>query len=153
MTNEKSSSERPPFWRRRFLIIPAFQLRLIFWNILISLFIFAIVLFQIARAMNELTQMGTSAGFPSDHPYFTFVRELSGNFYVYVSVAFIVGIALSWLITLFVSHRFAGPIYRLRKFFDGIAKGEAVSEIRFRKNDYLADFAPIINDALKRVSK
>ena len=148
-----SKTGRPPWYRRKLLIMPSFQLQLIFWNILIAFFIFMVVLYQIAKAMNEMTMMGTNAGFPSDHPYFQFIRELSGNFYLHITTAFFLGMIVSWLVTLFVSHRFAGPIYRVRTYFEGIARGDALRDITFRKGDFLSDFAVTINQALKKVSR
>ena len=147
-----SKTGRPPWYRRKLLIMPSFQLQLIFWNILIAFLIFMVVLYQIAKAMNELTLMGTNAGFPSDHPYFQFIHELSGNFYLHITSAFLLGMVVSWLVTLFVSHRFAGPIYRVQSYFAGLARGDPLRDITFRKGDFLSHFAVTINEALKRVS-
>ncbi|MBI2605959.1 MAG: hypothetical protein HYW49_07750 [Deltaproteobacteria bacterium] len=147
----KTETKRPPFYRRRYLIMPAFQLRLIFWNMGIILGIFAIVLVVIARSMGEMVDMGNEAGLPASHPYFQFAHDLARNFYIYFSGAFVVGIVLACTVTLLVSHRLAGPIFRLRKYFDGLSTGGPVSELRFRKNDFLQDFAPVVNATLKRV--
>lgn len=144
---------RPSFFRRKYLIMPKFQLNLIFWNFLVTLMIFIIVLFQISKGMLELNQMGANAGFSPDHPYFQFVRELSGNFYLNISIGFIVGIIASALITLFASHRLAGPLYRLKIFFEKMSHDGKVSDISFRKGDYLSDYSSIINMALKKISK
>ncbi len=144
-------TKRPPFYRRKYLIMPAFQLRLIFWNMVIILGIFAIVLLVIARSMGELVDMGNEAGLPANHPYFQFAHDLAQKFYIYFSGAFAIGIVLACTVTLLVSHRLAGPIYRLRKYFDGVSVGRPVSELRFRKNDFLYDFAPVVNATLKRI--
>jgi hypothetical protein len=133
--------------------MPKFQLNLIFWNFLVTLMVFIIVLFQISKGMLELNQMGMTAGFAPDHPYFQFVRELSGSFYVNISIGFIVGIIVSGLITLFASHRLAGPLYRLKIFFEKMSHDGKVSDINFRKGDYLNDYSAIINMALKKISK
>lgn len=147
----KPGTERPSFYRRKYLIMPAFQLRLIFWNMLITLGIFAVVLLVIARSMGEMVDMGNEAGLPASHPYFQFAHDLARNFYIRFSGAFAAGIVLAGIVTLFISHRFAGPIYRLRKYFDGLSRGGPVSEIKFRKNDFLQDFAPVVNATLKRI--
>ena len=133
--------------------MPNFQLTLIFWNILIAFLIFIVVLFQIASGMHDLSMMGTNAGFPPNHPYFMFVREMSGNFYIHITIAFFVGMAVSWLMTLYVSHKVAGPLYRMKSYFEKISGGDEVKDISFRKGDYLTEFAGVINGALKKITK
>ena len=148
-----NSSKRPPLFRRQYLIMPKFQLNLIFWNFTVTISIFLIVLFQLYQGMSNLKAMGANAGFSPDHPYFQFVRELSNGIYLNISIGFVVGILVSGLITLFSSHKLAGPIYRLKIFFEKVSQDGKVSEISFRKGDYLSDYAPIINNALKKISK
>ena len=145
--------KRPSFFRRKYLIMPKFQLNLILWNFLVTLMIFIIVLFQISKGMSELNKMGLNAGFAPDHPYFQFVRELSGGFYFNISVGFVIGIMVSGIITLFASHKLAGPLYRLKIFFEKMSQDGKLSDISFREGDYLNDYSPIINGALKKISK
>lgn len=45
-----------------------------------------------------------------------------------------------------VSHRFAGPMKRLRNSMRGLASGETVDLIRFRKGDFWHDLAEEFND-------
>ena len=146
-----SKSERPVIHKRKFLIMPSFQLQLIFSNIVVIFCVLIVVIYQSARAIDELTTKGTKEGFAPDHPYFRFIRELSGSFYLHIMVAFVAGMIVSWLLTLFISHRFAGPIYRLRTYFEGLAGGDTLRDISFRKTDFLSDFAVVINQALKKV--
>ncbi|MFH1868795.1 MAG: hypothetical protein ABH843_07475 [Candidatus Omnitrophota bacterium] len=50
-----------------------------------------------------------------------------------------------WFMALELSHRIAGPIYRLEKELDKLLAGEKVSQIRLRKNDELKPLADKIN--------
>lgn len=46
------------------------------------------------------------------------------------------------LLTLFISHKIAGPIYRLEKSLDAVKDGDLVaSEVRLRSNDQIQDLA------------
>lgn len=147
------SGSKPRFRiRRKFLILPEFQYRLLFWNSMSFLLVFALVLFQVSRATHEMRVMGASASFPVGHPYFLFVDRVTANLYFYVSVSFVLGGILSFLITMVVSHRLSGPVYRLMKHFESIAGGSSPGELRFRKNDYLEGYAPMINQAISRIS-
>lgn len=57
----------------------------------------------------------------------------------------IVSGVLTIIITLFVSHRIAGPIYRLEKDIDEVDKGNLSLDIRVRSNDELKDLAKSLN--------
>jgi len=73
------------------------------------------------------------------------------NFYVLI-LAFLGFIFLSWR-TLILSHRFAGPIYRLEKDLADIAKGDFSIRIKFRKKDELKSIAEGINKILDEMEK
>lgn len=73
------------------------------------------------------------------------------NAYVLV-FAFVFILLLSWRI-LIMSHRFAGPIYRLEKDLEDIAKGNFSLRIKFRKKDELKSIAEGINKILDEIEK
>ena len=50
------------------------------------------------------------------------------------------------LISIFLSHRVAGPIYRMEKFLKGVAKGDLSTKLHLRKGDELQDLADAINE-------
>jgi nitrogen fixation/metabolism regulation signal transduction histidine kinase len=49
------------------------------------------------------------------------------------------------MVTLFISHKLAGPIYRFETDLETIAAGDLTKTIRLRKNDQLHDFADGLN--------
>ena len=49
------------------------------------------------------------------------------------------------VIGIFLSHRIAGPIYRMEKFLAGIAQGNLASQLTLRRKDELATLADGIN--------
>ena len=50
-----------------------------------------------------------------------------------------------------LSHRFAGPMVRLRRAMRDLADGREVSPIHFRENDFWKDVASDFNRVVKRV--
>ena len=50
------------------------------------------------------------------------------------------------LVSIFLSHKIAGPIYRIEKFLKSIANGDLSAKLRLRKNDELQDLADAINE-------
>lgn len=52
-----------------------------------------------------------------------------------------------------LSHRFAGPIYRLRKTIRSIAKGKPAPPLKFRDDDYWQGLAEDFNTMVQRLSQ
>ena len=46
-----------------------------------------------------------------------------------------------------LTHRYAGPVYRLRRFLNEVAEGSETQEVRLRKRDVLHDLADAANRA------
>ena len=55
--------------------------------------------------------------------------------------------------SLLFSHRFAGPMVRVRRTLKEIASGESPPPIKFRDDDYWVDLANEINDVAAMVSR
>lgn len=74
-----------------------------------------------------------------------------GNVYVLI-LAVIAVFLFSWRM-LILSHRLAGPIYRLERDLEDIAKGNFSIRIKFRKKDELKSIAEGINRILDEMEK
>jgi methyl-accepting chemotaxis protein len=61
-------------------------------------------------------------------------------------------VLLSWRVII-LSHRLAGPIYRLEKDLQDIAKGKFSLRIKFRKKDELKSIADGINKILDEIER
>jgi nitrogen fixation/metabolism regulation signal transduction histidine kinase len=53
--------------------------------------------------------------------------------------------------TIKLSHRFAGPIYRLRHVIRAIARGEKYQPLKFREMDFWQDLAEDFNEMVERL--
>ena len=53
--------------------------------------------------------------------------------------------------TIKLSHRFAGPIYRLRNVIKGMAEGQPFRPVQFREMDFWQDLADDFNTMIERV--
>lgn len=52
---------------------------------------------------------------------------------------------LSFLFCLYLSHRIAGPIYRLKQTLNSVREGNAPDRVKLRKNDYFPDLEETLN--------
>jgi HAMP domain-containing protein len=49
------------------------------------------------------------------------------------------------IIVVFISHRIAGPLYRLKMFMEKVENGDYSVQLKFRKNDSIHDVADSFN--------
>lgn len=67
-------------------------------------------------------------------------------------VACIISIILTVVLGIFLSHRLAGPLYRLKKHMGFVGDGDLSLNIKFRPKDELKDIADSFNDMLDGLS-
>jgi hypothetical protein len=53
--------------------------------------------------------------------------------------------------TIRMSHRFAGPVYRLRQVIHNLASGEKAERVEFRDNDFWKEIAADVNRLVDRL--
>ena len=130
--------------RRKYFIYPEIQLPL---------------LKQIAIGLTLLTILQVSGVFLSMH----WLEAVSGAdisivvdqrvlgpwktlLFLSVCIPIVLNMAIGLSIVLYVSNRFAGPLFRLEKEIDLFLKGEKKElNVKFRNNDYLHSLAEKIN--------
>jgi len=131
-----------PYKRRR-ILIESYQYRLLFINLLyfcIILLIFAAALFlplilKLRSGSASVIEQG----------------ELAGQFlalHARVWPAMLVVFVLLALHSTFVSHRIAGPLYRFRKVFGAVARGDLSVRAKLRKGDYLGKESESLNEMI-----
>jgi hypothetical protein len=98
--------------------------------------------------------MGVHAHLSENHPYFKFVAYESERFFQNIFVGLFVGVLTSTFLTIYLSHRLAGPIVRMKKYFETISKvDEPIHPLKFRKMDFFSDLAPIVNRSIEVIQK
>ncbi len=60
----------------------------------------------------------------------------------------IVGGLATVMLTLIISHRIAGPLYRLKIMFKGLAEGDLSTQMHLRSDDQLKDLAHAYNETV-----
>jgi methyl-accepting chemotaxis protein len=56
---------------------------------------------------------------------------------------------VTFLLSIFVSHRIAGPLFKLKRYFREAGEGRLVADLRFRKGDHFQDVADTYNVMMK----
>lgn len=83
-------------------------------------------------------------------PFSPHMREVMRDF-VPVLVVFVCLLPAFIWDTVKFSHRFVGPIYRLRKSMQGIAAGEPLRPIKLRQGDFWKSAADDFNAMIRRI--
>lgn len=62
-------------------------------------------------------------------------------------------LGIVFVITIFISHKIAGPMYKLKTYLTNIKNGGEISPLYFRKGDYFADLADDVNDYVQSLEQ
>lgn len=83
-------------------------------------------------------------------PFFWHFNELA----TYLGPAVVASLVLLPLVVMDVirlSHRFVGPLVRLRRSLRALARGESIEPLRFRNGDFWQEFADELNAVAERL--
>ncbi|MBT3235711.1 MAG: hypothetical protein HN353_07155 [Bdellovibrionales bacterium] len=131
--------------RKRLIIYPAFQAKFIGYMVIPIILQAIISFFAVYLFVGRFEQLGVEVGLPKDHIFFAFM-DLQQRYLLiaYLISATIISILLG-IVGLYLSHRVAGPIYRLRESLRDMNQKDTLHSITFRKNDFFHDLLPIFN--------
>ena len=63
----------------------------------------------------------------------------------------VVMLVILGIATLVITHRVAGPLYRVKKHLLDVAEGKTTVDIKFRDKDYFQDLVVSINLVIERI--
>ena len=138
---------------KKFLINNNFQIQFMLSLLLISICSMSIIYLANDYFFHSYMQRGEALNLPPDHPFFLMIHEqkkFMTNVFVVVAVS-ISGLAGLW--GLFYSHKIAGPLYRLQRYFTQAAIDSAPlkNKIYFRDDDFFQEVPDSINKYIDSV--
>jgi len=147
MNNQKFSI------RTKYLINPSFQITFIIYFLIIG--IIALMIFYSSNLyfFKTLTNEGIQLDLPSDHVYFELLvsqKHLMNKIFLITSVIFFILISL---LGIFISHRIAGPIYKMTKKLNSFNGVDDLCEIQFRKRDFFKELADAFNTLVIKIKR
>lgn len=131
--------------RKNFLINPKFQLSFLAYTLGISILTIGFFYAADAYFFWKFRQLGQGLGLPSDHIFFQFIDEQHATKNTYYAIAAAVTVSFLSIWGLLLSHRVAGPLYRLSKHLSSVASGDTLSDVHFRKGDFFPEVADAYN--------
>jgi signal transduction histidine kinase len=79
--------------------------------------------------------------------------DLNNLLFIRISLLILSGVCIGVIIVMFMVHRIAGPLFRVKKVLGIIGDGIIPEKVRFRKKDELKDIADTINEVISKISE
>lgn len=133
--------------RRIYLINPRFQLRfsaLVTMAVLISSLIYPFAIYDLME--NFIAYVSSHS--PEQVTQLTARRTDLIMTLILWQIGFS---SMIFIVCVFFSHKIAGPVYKLMKFFSGARQGHLSDKLYFRKGDYFHELAADYNDTMDTI--
>lgn len=142
-------------WKRRnYLVNPGFQLRFMFYVACGVLTGFAVIYITNLWYLNMLVEQGRELGLDPGSVYFEFVDHQRKLMNIAFLVVCTTVFAVLMVAGLLLSHKIAGPVYRVQKYTREVIAGEEPpGPVSLRKGDFFPELATIVNDLVAHASK
>lgn len=141
------------FRRKQYIINPRFQLRFVYYIGIVAFVNAAIVIIANKVFIWRLYEKGRKVGLSEDHVFFSFLNYQDSSLTITSLISAAVLFIVMGLFGLKMSHRVAGPLYRLNQHMRGVANGELGKHVKFRKGDFFPELAEAYNMQYDFLSK
>jgi magnesium-transporting ATPase (P-type) len=148
MEDKKMSAADRSF--KQILIDPKFQWSIIAYSTTLAIILQATLFVALRLFFSKYNEEGKTIHLAPDHPFFVFIQDQQTYMNYVFAVVCIIFLILNVIFGLIISHRVAGPLYRLKKYFREYHEQNEFTELTFRKKDFFQDVPAIINESLKK---
>lgn len=136
--------------RKVYLINPKLQLSLIAMAALISVSGSVMLQFFFTQYFSDVTNSLQAAGIAGSHPlaqYMILQQEKMQKLLVAVGI---ISLVLNVIVLTWISHRIAGPLYRIHVSMENILQGTQTWPVAVRKNDFFKPTAALLEKIRQR---
>jgi methyl-accepting chemotaxis protein len=134
--------------RSIFLINKPFQLRLSFyvcsWLFALSV-VYPIIIYNMFDYFRRYLQLDPNG------PSLASIQSVRQEVVYLLAMFQTIFLIITFLISIFVSHRIAGPLYKMKMFFRQNGGGKLSPKLQFRKGDYFQEMAQEYNEMLAKM--
>ena len=135
--------------RANFLINKKFQLKFAFfvcsWIFVLSM-IYPIIIYNIFEYFLKITNSPHAPLTPDK------VKAVQSQILMVLGVLQLLFLGITFMLSIFLSHRIAGPLFKLRRSMEEVARGNFDQRITFRKNDHFLEMQETFNDMIQHLS-
>lgn len=152
---QRAPDPGPPVWyKRKYLVYPKFQMTLIVMNSLVTVVLFTMTVLLMVKSHLYLENAVKQTRLPAQNIFIQMLDNQLRSLLIYMGIATFSAVLITGIATLLFSHKLAGPMIKLRRYFGDIEKnGDFHEDLNFRKTDFFLDLPPTINRALHALKK
>lgn len=151
MCENQGVMETKPHKRKHWLIYPSFQFALIRGTTAVLAVCILASIIAVRLSFSRLHLLARQTSWVQKHTYTELLLYQERQLYLWLFMGAIVAVILSYVITLIISQRLAGPVRRLKRHFEKTGDSGEWSPLEFRKYDYFQELPGIVNSAIRRL--
>ena len=136
--------------RTRLMILPEFQVPIILGGVLPLFLILSGIYLRFNASFDRLETHMKIMGLNNDPKILNAIQAQEILMQKYFISGAIVGLVVICGISLYLSHKMAGPVYRLKNILKENREGSLSSPVKFRKGDYLITIEDDLNFCLHK---
>jgi len=139
------SQEKVSLGRKVLLVNPRFQFQFMAW--MGGLAVAVVMVLHLAHDwfFYQLREQARLAGLTPDHVFFQFINSRQTELNLISVVSFVAILFVVGIIGLILSHRIAGPMYRMKLHFEEVAKTGVAKRLKFREGDFFLEIPDAYN--------
>lgn len=136
--------------RSVYLINPRFQYSFIIFSSIVSFLSLSVFFLAIQFFFWRLISRGKALGIPDGHIFFRFIQDQQFNMTIVFAISAVVVLFISIIGALMLSHKVAGPIYRLVQDLKKMNSGSPMKKIKFRDGDFFMEVQDEFNQFIEK---
>ncbi len=143
---EEALQKEPGSNRRKIVFInPPFQKSMLKWSIGVALGIMVFTWLMNYWLMSNFINQAIHYGYAQDQAFYSFLLDQRVLIITIQLISLVVVVAVTGGGMALLSHRIAGPIYKLQKHLQELSEGTTDDDVRFREKDYFPELAESFN--------
>jgi len=137
--------------RSQLLINKRFQLKFAFfvcsWIFALSM-IYPIIIYNVFEYfLNSIGAVNPGSALSLEK-----IKGIENQVLMLLGVLQLLFLAITFLLSVFLSHRIAGPLFKLRRAMDEVGRGNLDQRIAFRKKDHFIELQEAFNEMIQSIS-
>lgn len=131
---------------KQYVIIPEFQVSIVKYFAFLFLLVGLVNISSVFFFFYTFKNHGLAVGLSANHTFYRFIQTQEQLLYTFMGIALAVCLLILIIGGFMLSHKVAGPLYRLREHMKNFNKAESdLTRVKFRKGDYFEDIQDEFN--------
>ncbi len=135
--------------RLKKMILPEFQLKILFYNIIATFLGLGFITYQVLSGIDNLRNLGDKIGLVNPHPYYNFVDIIETKLFSSLVIGIFITLIIMIFASLIITNKVAGPIYRLQTHLKKCIVNKKYEPLFFRQGDFFKEIPFDLNQIIQ----